>query len=112
MTAELERITSLEISRVRAFPDFVGLSNFSRNLTTWELLLVLYRGDCLTIGDAIGKLQTRHLGYSSVVKFIQDNVTSGQLVAKDGIKKSAKHLVLAPEARRELEIFLEAHGVH
>lgn len=95
-----------EIDRVRKLCGCRRLIPFARNQTTWELLLLVHICPDLKISQAMGKLKTNQLSYSSLVRFIQEQVAAGNLNTSVAKKRSAKILTLSKEAEAELEDFL------
>lgn len=102
----------LEIERVRRLSSHRKLAPFVRNQTTWELLLIISTFPNLQISEAMVKLETRQLSHSSVVRFIQEQVSAGSLVTSVAPKRSAKFLSLSTDVEKALQAFLQEtyHG--
>lgn len=101
---------SKELARTRALANVRELAVFARTPTTWELALLIYINDNLNISSAIASLENRGLSYSSLVRFVQEQLSQGTLVSKQGAKKSEKVLALSPSVQQELADYLsKAH---
>lgn len=102
----------LEIERVRRLSSHRKLAPFVRNQTTWELLLIISTFPNLQISEAMDKLETRQLSHSSVVRFIQEQVSAGSFITSVAPKRSAKFLSLSAEVEKALQAFLQEtyHG--
>lgn len=102
-----------EIARVRDLASKRALVPFARNLTTWELLLLIKAYPDTKISSIIEMSTTRQLSRSSTVRFIQEQISSGALEVRVGDKRSAKLLRLSKKVDGQLEDFLiqyaEAH---
>lgn len=97
----------MEIERVRRLSTQKELAPFVRNQTTWELLLIISAFPNLQISEAIEKIKTRQLSHSSIVRFIQEQVSAGSFLTSVAPKRSAKFLSLSAEVEKALQAFLQ-----
>jgi hypothetical protein len=97
----------IEIERVRRLSSHKKLAPFVRNQTTWELLLIISAFPNLQISEAIEKIKTRQLSHSSIVRFIQEQVSAGSFITSVAPKRSAKFLSLSAEVEKALQAFLQ-----
>lgn len=95
-----------ELDRTRILAGSKPLAAFTRNLTTWEVLLVLHTQPDLMISHVISALTTRQLSYSSTMRFIQEQIAAGTLQTSVGTKRSAKLVRLSPDVENALAKFL------
>lgn len=95
-----------ELARIRALANARELAVFARTPTTWELVLMIFLHDNLNISNAIAALTNRGLSYSSLVRFVQEQLSLGTLVSRQGGKKSEKVLALSPTLQQELIDYL------
>lgn len=77
------------------------LAPFRRNPTTWELLIGTLAEE-RNIQQAIFALDTDCLGYSSLIRFVNNQIADGRLVAVPGQKRSEKILRPSPQVAEAL----------
>jgi hypothetical protein len=97
----------IEIERVQRLSNYRKLAPFARNQTTWELLLIISKFPNLQISEAVDMLKTRKLSHSSIIRFIQEQVSAGSLITTTAPKRSAKFLYISAEVEKELQAFLQ-----
>ncbi|KPP98465.1 MAG: hypothetical protein HLUCCA12_18095 [Rhodobacteraceae bacterium HLUCCA12] len=95
-----------ELAFERAIAASRKLAVFRRNAATWELLLLLAlsEGDDETgIYELIGRVESRALGNSALLKFLREQTDAGMLQLLSGrAKRSRRVLRLEPTIVEEL----------
>lgn len=94
-----------ELTRVRLSCREKELTAFTRNPTTWELLFIIYIYRDLNISQAIDMIQTKQLSHSSIVRFIQDQISAQRFIVLPGDKRSEKLLSISSELRASLDSY-------
>ena len=83
------------------------LAPFRRNPTTWELLIGTLSEE-RNIQQAIFALDTDCLGYSSLIRFVNNQIADGRLVTVPGPKRSEKILRPSRQVAEALLTLIEA----
>ena len=108
-------LVELELEVLESLPPKSALTDFSKSIVKWELLLLVAKLNGNTeygIWNYIDSLKTRTENSMTIYTFIKSRIENGSFVVVPGEKKSRKTLALSPQLREELMTYLAARTEH